>query len=201
MSKKISCGGFYIDENDFNISEEGELSLKPNGGGGDLPSAEWQVTVSTGFEVQSVTATVMGNEFTKVSDKSFTYNQLDGAVFDMGDGPILLDTSMLSDMSASGVTGTLITLPEYDLPDPESGGSDHDIFGNVVAFSCTEAGTVVPEPGFYLVSQMVEHAPQVTMSYKETLTAETRAIATGTMKMEDGVTDLPSGVVYLQIEG
>ena len=70
-----------------------------------------------------------------------------------------------------------------------------------VAFSCTEAGTVVPEPGFYLASQMVEHAPQVTMSYKETLTAETRAIATGTMEMEDGVTALPSGVVYLQIEG
>lgn len=38
MSKKISCGGFYIDENDFNISEEGELSLKPNGGAASLPS-------------------------------------------------------------------------------------------------------------------------------------------------------------------
>lgn len=185
MSKKISCGGFYIDENDFNISEEGELSLKPNGGGGDLPSAEWQVTVSTGFEVQSVTATVMGNEFTKVSDKAFTHDQLDGAVFDMGDGPITLDTSMLSDLPADGVTGTLITLPEY----------------GPVAFSCTEVGPAVPEPGFYLASQMVVHIPQVTMSYKETLTAETRAIAAGTMEMEDGVTALPSGVVYLQIEG
>lgn len=29
MSKKISCGGFYIDENNFNIDEEGKLSLKP----------------------------------------------------------------------------------------------------------------------------------------------------------------------------
>ena len=27
--KKINCGGFYINENDFNINEEGELSLKP----------------------------------------------------------------------------------------------------------------------------------------------------------------------------
>lgn len=31
--KKINCGGFYIDENDFNIDEEGKLSL--NGGGGE----------------------------------------------------------------------------------------------------------------------------------------------------------------------
>jgi hypothetical protein len=32
MSKKISCGGFYIDENDFNIDEEGKLSLNAGGG-------------------------------------------------------------------------------------------------------------------------------------------------------------------------
>lgn len=29
--KKISCGGFYIDENNFNIDEEGKLSLKSTG--------------------------------------------------------------------------------------------------------------------------------------------------------------------------
>lgn len=156
-----------------------------SGGGGDLPSAEWQATVSTGFEAQSVTATVMGNEFTKVSDKAFTYDQLDGAVFAMGGGTIPLDSSMLSDMSAAGVTGTLITLPD---------------FGSIV-FSCTEAGAVVSEPGFYLATAAIAYAPLVTMSYTETLTAETRAIAAGTMEMEDGVTDLPSGVVYFQIEG
>lgn len=156
------------------------------GGGGDLPTASWTSTVSTGFEAQDVTATVMGNSFTKVSDKAFTAEQLDGAVFAMGGGTIPLDSSMLSDMSAAGVTGTLITLPSP--------------YGPIV-FSCTEAGSVVSEPGFYLATAAVSYAPQVTMSYTETLTAETRAIGVGTMEMEDGVTDLPSGVVYLQIEG
>lgn len=156
------------------------------GGGGALPSASWTATVSTGFEAQDVTATVMGNSFTKVSDKAFTYDQLDGAVFAMGGGTIPLDSSMLSDMSAAGVTGTLITLPSPYGP---------------IMFSCTEAGSVVSEPGFYLATAAVSYAPQVTMSYTETLTAETRAIGVGTMEMEDGVTDLPSGVVYLQIEG
>lgn len=28
--KKINCGGFYIDEDDFNIGEEGKLSLNPD---------------------------------------------------------------------------------------------------------------------------------------------------------------------------
>lgn len=28
--KKINCGGFYIDENDFNINGEGKLSLNPD---------------------------------------------------------------------------------------------------------------------------------------------------------------------------
>lgn len=156
------------------------------GGGGDLPSASWTATVSTGFEAQNVTATVMGNSFTKVSDKALTAEQLDGAVFAMGDGKIPLDSSRLSDMSAAGVTGTLITLPSP--------------YGPVV-FSCTEAGSVVSEPGFYLATAIISYAPLVTMSYTETLTAETRAIGVGTMEMEDGVTDLPSGVIYLQIEG
>ena len=31
--KKISCGGFYINEDDFSIDEEGKLNLKPNRGG------------------------------------------------------------------------------------------------------------------------------------------------------------------------
>lgn len=29
--KKINCGGFYINEDDFNISEEGKLNLKTPG--------------------------------------------------------------------------------------------------------------------------------------------------------------------------
>lgn len=153
--------------------------------GGSLPSASWTATVSTGFEAQDVTATVMGTEFTKTSDKVFTAEQLDGAVFAMGGDTITLDSSMLSDMSAVGVTGTLVNIPG---------------FGPVI-FSCTEAGAIVSEPGCYLANDALEYAPYVTMSYITTLTAETRAIGVGTMEMEDGVTDLPSGVVYLQIEG
>lgn len=155
------------------------------GSGGDLPSAEWQATVSTGFEAQSVTATVMGTEFTKVSDKAFTYDNLDGAVLAMGGDSITLDSSMLSDMSAAGVTGTLITLPSPYGP---------------ALFSCTEAGSVVSEPGFYFVTEAIYLASFITMSYTETLTAETRAISVGTIEMEDGVTDLPSGVIYFQVE-
>ena len=154
--------------------------------GGGLPSASWTAIVSTGFEAQDVTATVMGTEFTKISDKAFTAEQLDGAVFAMGGGTIPLDSSMLSDMSAAGVTGTLITLPSP--------------YGPAV-FSCTEAGSVVSEPGFYLVTAVISYVPGITMSYTEILTAEARAISVGTAEMEDGVTDLPSGVVYLQIEG
>ena len=156
-----------------------------SGGGGDLPSASWTATVSTGFEAQDVTATVMGNSFTKVSDKAFTYDQLDDAVLAANGDQIPLDASMLSDMSADGVTGTLITLPDF-------GPS---------MFSCTEAGSVVSEPGFYFVTELIDAAPFLTMSYTETITAETRAIGVGTMEMEDGVSALPSGVVYFQIEG
>ena len=122
----------------------------------------------------------------EVGNALLTYDQLDGAVFAMGGGTIPLDSSMLSDMSEAGVTGTLITLPSP--------------YGPIV-FSCTEAGSVVPEPGFYLATAAISYAPLVTLSYTETLTAETRAIAFGTMEMTDGVTALPSGVIYLQVEG
>lgn len=45
MSKKISCGGFYIDENDFNIDEEGKLSLKQDGGDPGYTVTEERVVV------------------------------------------------------------------------------------------------------------------------------------------------------------
>lgn len=149
-----------------------------------LPMASWNATVSVAFEAQSTTVEIGGTSFTKVSDTAFTAEQLDGAVFAMRGGTFLLTSDNLTDMSAMGVTGTLINIPD---------------FGQVV-FSCTEAGNVVGEPGFYLVTQMVSYAPLVTMSYTAALTAATLAIGVGDMQMEDGVTDLPTGVVWLQYD-
>lgn len=154
-------------------------------GGGDLPSASWTATVSTGFEAQDVTAEVNNVEFTKTSNTAFTHDQLVGAVFEMGGNTIVVTEEMLTDMSPLGITGTMINLPN---------------FGNVV-FSATATGGGVTEKGCYLATAAISYAPLVTMSYTETLTAETRAIAFGTMEMTDGVTALPSGVIYLQVEG
>ena len=104
----------------------------------------------------------------------------------MGDGEIPITSDMLSDMSALGVTGTLITLPSP--------------YGPVV-FSCTEAGSVVSEPGFYLVTQMMLYVNSVTLSYQETYEATVKAVATGTAELTDNASSLPDGVIYLQIEG
>lgn len=149
-----------------------------------LPMASWNATVSVAFEAQSTTVEIGGTSFTKVSDKAFTAEQLDGAVFAMQGSTIPLTSDNLTDMSAMGVTGTLINIPNF----------------GQFAFSCTEAGNVVGEPGFYLVTQMVSYAPLVTMSYTAALTAAALAIGVGGMQMEDGVTDLPTGVVWLQYD-
>lgn len=34
--KKINCGGFYINEDNFEITDDGELKLKSGGGGGNV---------------------------------------------------------------------------------------------------------------------------------------------------------------------
>lgn len=151
-----------------------------------LPTASWTATVSAGFAAQSTTAEINGTSFTKVSDKAFTAEQLDGAVFSMRGSDVPITSAMLIDMSNMGVTGTMIDLTSVG-------------FGPVV-FSCTEAGNVVSEPGFYLASAMISYAPLVTISYSESLTAQTCAIGIGDMVMEDGVSDLPTGVVWLQYE-
>lgn len=151
-----------------------------------LPSSIFDITQTLDFSNLETTATVAGNSFTKISTTSLTAEQLDGAIFKMGDGEIPITSDMLSDMSELGVTGTLITLPSP--------------YGPVV-FSCTEAGSVVSEPGFYLVTQMMLYVESVTLSYQETCEAMVRAIATGTAELTDNVSSLPDGVIYLQIEG
>lgn len=151
-----------------------------------LPTASWTATVSAGFAAQSTTAEINGTSFTKVSDKAFTAEQLYGAVFSMQGSDVPITSAMLIDMSSMGVTGTMIDLTSVG-------------FGPVV-FSCTEAGNVVSEPGFYFATAMISYAPLVTISYTESLTAQTCAIGIGDMVMEDGVTDLPTGVVWLQYE-
>ena len=165
------------------------VTLSGNKTTGDLsilPTASWTATVSAGFAEQSVTATVNGTSFTKVSDKAFTAEQLNGATLVLGGSQATITSSMLSDMASLGVTGTLIDLTSVG-------------FGPVV-FSCTEAGNVVSEPGFYFATAYISYASAVTISYSESLTAQTLAIGAGSMEMEDGVTDLPTGVVWLQYE-
>jgi len=68
-------------------------------------------------------------------------------------------------------------------------------------FSCTEAGSVVSEPGCYLATQMMLYVDYVTMSYTETYEATAKAIAIGTAELTDNASSLPDGVIYLQIEG
>lgn len=151
-----------------------------------LPSSIFDVTQTLDFSNLETTATVAGNSFTKVSTTALTAEQLNGATFKMGDGEIPITSDMLSDMSELGVTGTLITLPSP--------------YGPVV-FSCTEAGSVVSEPGFYLVTQMMLYVNSVTLSYQETYEATVKAVATGTAELTDNASSLPDGVIYLQIEG
>lgn len=164
------------------IKEASKLAGK---GEGSVSPVEWDTTVSIDFEVQETTATVNGVSFTKTSDKYMTHDQLVGAQFHMNGGSVTLSESDLTDLSQAGVTGTLINV---------------EGFGNI-GLVCTEAGDVVSEPGIYLVTQMIDYAPFVTMSYVEHLKSEARAVAVGDVQMEDGVTDLPDGVIYLQIEG
>lgn len=151
-----------------------------------LPSSIFDVTQTLDFSNFETTATVAGNSFTKISTTSLTAEQLDGAIFKMGDSGVPITSDMLSDMSELGVTGTLITLPSP--------------YGPVV-FSCTEAGSVVSEPGFYLVTQMMSYVNSVTLSYQETYEATVKAVATGTAELTDNASSLPDGVIYLQIEG
>lgn len=151
-----------------------------------LPSSIFDITQTLDFSNLETTATVAGNSFTKISTTSLTAEQLNGAIFKMGENEMPITSDMLSDMSALGVTGTLITLPSP--------------YGPVV-FSCTEAGSVVSEPGFYLVTQMILYVNSVTLSYQETYEAMVKAVATGTAELTDNVSSLPDGVIYLQIEG
>lgn len=72
--KKINCGGFYINENDFSIDEEGKLNLKPNGGGNGYTIdetrttiiSEQTVTTETGEDLPSV-----NGYFANVTDSIF----------------------------------------------------------------------------------------------------------------------------------
>lgn len=160
------------------------VTLSGNKSTADLTTVSWNSTVSVGFAAQATTAEINGTSFTKVSDTAFTPEQLDGAALSMQGTTITLSSSDLTDLSAAGVTGTLVNVPTY---------------GPVIV-SCTEAGSVVSEPGFYFRTDGVYLAPYITMSYTAALTAFARAIGAGDIQMEDGVTDLPNGVVWLQLE-
>lgn len=152
------------------------------GGGG---KASWETTVEMGFAVGTDTATLAGTTFVKTSDKKFTWDQLNGAAFHMGGNSLTITEDMLVDLSSMGVNGTGINLQN---------------FGGMVVFCAYETNEIIPSVGTYLVQAMSMYAPAVTISYTDTIEAKTLPIAYGTTEFEDGVTEMPDGVVYLQLE-
>ena len=150
-----------------------------------LPSSIFDVTQTLDFSNLETTATVAGNSFTKISTTSLTAEQLNGAIFRANGDEMAVTSDMLSDMSGVGVTGTSINIPDF----------------GPIMFSCTEAGSVVSEPGCYLVTQMLPFVNSITLSYQGTCEAMVRAIAMGTAELTDNTSSLPDGVIYLQIEG
>lgn len=80
--KKINCGGFYINEDDFNISEEGKLSLKTPG-----PLMLTMVPTSqsnplqgtwTGATWEEVQSALMSGRDIVTSIPGFSYFKIDG---------------------------------------------------------------------------------------------------------------------------
>ena len=147
--------------------------------------ASWETTVEMGFAVGTDTATLAGTTFVKTSDKKFTWDQLNGAAFHMGGDSLAITEDMLVDLSAMGVNGTGINLQN---------------FSGMVVFCAYETNEIIPSVGTYLVQAMSMYAPAVTISYTDTIEAKTLPIAYGTTEFEDGVTEMPDGVVYLQLE-
>lgn len=156
-------------------------AILENGGG----KASWETTVEMGFAVGTDTATLAGTTFVKTSDKKFTWDQLNGAAFHMGGDSLVITEDMLVDLSAMGVNGTGINLQQL---------------GGMVVFCAYEANEIIPSVGTYLVQAMSSYAPAVTISYTDAIEAKTLPIAYGTTEFEDGVTEMPDGVVYLQLE-
>lgn len=59
---KIPCGGFYINDSDFNISEEGELSLKNSGFSGNVFTVQIETDLG-GIRVLSATYNELKNAY------------------------------------------------------------------------------------------------------------------------------------------
>lgn len=110
--KKINCGGFYINENDFNIDEEGKLNLKPNGGGNGYTIDETRTefipeqTVTTG----SIEEFTVNGYFANVTESAFLSETFPDAIV----------------LTADGV--------EYILPKLEFAGAGEDATANVIAY-------------------------------------------------------------------
>lgn len=166
-------------------ADNGKVLLVNNGEWGAGGKASWETTVEMGFAVGTDTATLAGTTFVKTSDKKFTWDQLNGAAFHMGGDSLTITEDMLVDLSAMGVNGTGINLQN---------------FGGMVVFCAYETNEIIPSVGTYLVQAMSMYAPAVTISYTDTIEAKTLPIAYGTTEFEDGVTEMPDGVVYLQLE-
>lgn len=165
-------------------ADNGKVMLVDDGEWGAGGTDSWETTVTMGFSVGTDTATIGGTTFVKTSDKYFTDEQLVGATFHMGVDSITITQAMLVDMSTYGVDATGINLPNFGM----------------VVFCAHTADETIPSTGTYLVQAMSSYAPAVTLSYTDTISAQMRPIAVGTAEYESGVTDMPSDVVYFQLE-
>lgn len=166
-------------------ADNGKVLKVEDGEWGAGGTASWETTVTMGFSVGTDTATIGGTTFVKTSDKYFTDEQLVGASFHMGVDSITITQEMLVDMSTYGVDATGINLPTFGM----------------VIFCAHTADSTIPSVGTYLVQAMASYASAVTLSYTDTITAQMLPIGIGTGEYESGVTDMPSGVVYFQLEG
>ena len=166
-------------------ADNGKVLKVEGGEWGAGGTASWESTATIGFSVGTDTATIGGTTFVKTSDKYFTDEQLVGAAFHMGTDSITITEEMLVDMSAYGVDATGINLPNFGM----------------AVFCAHSADATIPSVGTYLVQAMSSYAPAVTLSYTDTISAQMLPIAIGTAEYESGVTDMPTGVLYFQLEG
>lgn len=72
--KKINCGGFYINEDNFEITDDGELKLK-SGGGGNIVVCPMTSEFDLGEEMYVYTAQMAAGELYAAESVVFEISQ------------------------------------------------------------------------------------------------------------------------------
>ncbi len=183
--KSGGCGGGLPPVTD---ADNDKILLVNNGAwaAGGRPS--WSQTVDLPLQLQNDQQFMEDPSFIKCSDSVLTTEQLIGAVMTVrGSGSVTITSEMLKDLQQEmGVNATAIVVPDYGT-----------VF--IVAYS---ADTPIPSTGLYISSNysIAVEFQALTFTYPDTVTAKMRPIVIGTAELEDGVSDLPPGVIYFQLE-